>query len=298
MSGLPESAPVIGVVIPTYNCAGQIPAALESLRRQTWPHLRIIVVDDGSTDGTEALLAPLAARGELVYLRLANGGPSRARNHGIRAAECPLIAFLDADDTLDPDALRPMAEALAASPRAAFAIGDVLRVYPDRSELRLGSPPPGSPWRAILERNFVEGGGVFRREALLEVGLFDESYRAFEDWDLYIRLIARGLEPVYVPGPSYNYILRGDSITRDERVLVASYERLVRQHHAPLARKGDRVFRRIYAVHLWKIARTYFYKLRMPLKALQCVVEALLNDPVPQRLRRRQLAAQAAANRP
>jgi glycosyltransferase involved in cell wall biosynthesis len=257
------------------------------VRRQTWTNWRIIVVDDGSTDDTAALLAPSAERGEITFLRLPNRGVSAARNSGIRAVDCPLIAFLDADDTLDPDALRTLAEGLEAAPNAAFAIADVLRVYTDHSELRVGAPPPGDPRRAILERNFVEGGGLFKRSALLEVGLFDETLRAVEDWELYIRLIVRGFVPTYVAGPSYHYIVRPDSITRNQLLLVQSYERVIRMHHAPLARSGDRVFRHIYAHHLWKIARTYFYVLHMRLKALSCVLEALANDPVPQRLRRR-----------
>jgi glycosyltransferase involved in cell wall biosynthesis len=281
-----DREPTIGVVIPTYNCARLILTAIESVREQTWTRWRIVVVDDGSTDDTAEVLAPLVARGEITFLRFPNRGPSAARNSGILALDCPLIAFLDADDTLDPDALRAMALALEAVPHAAFAIADVLRVYQDRSELRTGCPPPGDSRTAILERNFVEGGGLFRRQALIDVGLFEESLRAVEDWDLYIRLILRGFEPTYVAGPLYRYVMRADSITRDVRSLVAAYEVVIRHHHGALARRGDRAARHLYAYHLWRIGREYFYKAGMRVKAAACLLEALRYDRSPQRLRR------------
>lgn len=291
-AGVPAGGkPRIGVVIPTFNCRHVIMGAIDSLRAQTYPNVHIIIADDGSTDDTESLLAPLATGDDFTYIKIPNRGVSAARNTGIRATDDPLVAFLDADDTLEPDALRSLAAALENDAGASFASADVLRVYPEHSELRVGAPSPGDPLQAILERNYVEGGGLFRRPALVEAGLFDESMRACEDWDLYIRLIERGFLSTYVPGASYRYVMRGDSITRNELALVRSFEHLIRKHHAPRARTGHPVFRRLYAHHLWKIARMYFYVLHMRGKALSCVLEALVNDPVPQRLKRHQLVA-------
>ena len=93
-------AELISVVIPAYNARHTLPATLESLFAQTWPHLEIIVVDDGSTDGTAQMLAQYGARVRL--LSQPNGGLARARATGVAAARGQWIALLDADDLCRP----------------------------------------------------------------------------------------------------------------------------------------------------------------------------------------------------
>jgi glycosyltransferase involved in cell wall biosynthesis len=282
----PGSEPRVCVVIPTYNCASFILRAIASVQAQTWPDTRIIVVDDGSTDETAAVLAPRVARGELVFLRVPNGGPSAARNLGIRATEDDLVAFLDADDELEPDCLRVMVEALHASPGAGFCITDVARVYPDRAELRSGRPPEGDLFLAILRQNFVQGGGLFRRQALLDVGLFDESLRIFEDWELYIRLLGRGVLPVYVEGAWYRYVLRGDSLTRDLARIVESKQQVLVRHHKRMANERRPGVRAIYADQMWWLARVSFYGLHRRRAALRFLLEGFRYDPAPGRILR------------
>jgi glycosyltransferase involved in cell wall biosynthesis len=280
----PGAGPRVCVIIPTYDCASLIPAAIASVQAQTWPGTRIIVVDDGSTDDTVSLLAPRESRGELTLLRVSHGGPAAARNAGIRATADDFIAFLDADDTLEPDGLRVMVAALQAAPAAGFCITDVARVYPDHMELRSGRPPAGDLFQAILRGNFVQGGGLFRRQALLEAGLFDESLHILEDWELYIRLLGGGFQPVYVAGAWYRYVVRGDSLTRDPAGIAESKQRILRRHHKRMADEGAPGLRAIYAEQMWWLARMYFDQLRQPGTALRCVLEALRYDPDPRRL--------------
>jgi glycosyltransferase involved in cell wall biosynthesis len=284
----------VSVIIPTYDCAAFIPAAIASVQAQTWPHRRTIVVDDGSTDGTAAVLAPCRARGEIELLTIPHGGPAAARNAGIRATDDDLIAFLDADDLLEPDALRVMVAALQASPSAGFCITDVARVRPDRTEIRDGRPPEGDLLLALLRENFVQGGGLFRRQVLLEAGLFDESLRIFEDWDLYLRLLRRGIRPVHAAGPWYRYVQRGGSLTRDPAEITAAKRRVLMKHHRPMANEGVPGLRAIYADQLWWLARMYFYRLHRPLPALRCLLEGFSYDPDPRRVLR---AAGARARR-
>ena len=280
------SAPRISVVIASYNCADCIPAAIASVRAQTWPGARIIVVDDDSTDETASLLAPLAARGELTYLRVSHRGCGAARNAGIRASEDGLIALLDADDTFEPDALRVMVATLQASPEAGFCITDVARVYPDRTELRSGRPPEGDLLLALLRKNFIEGNNLFRRQALLDVGLFDESLQNLEDWELYIRLLVHGIRPVYVAGAWYRYVLRGTSNTRDLRGIAEAKRQILEKHHKRMADEGVPGLRAIYADQMWWLARMYFYQLHQPVRALRCLLEGFSYDPDPRRLLR------------
>jgi glycosyltransferase involved in cell wall biosynthesis len=283
-AGKPRAAPRIAIVIPTFNCAAHLPAALASIAAQTWKPTRTIVVDDGSTDGTAALLAERAARGELTVITIANAGPAAARNAGVRAADEEFVAFLDADDTLEPDALRVMAEALLASPDAGFCITDVARVYADHVEARNGRPPEGDLRLAILRANFVEGGGLFRRSVLLEAGLFDESLRIFEDWELYIRIIDGGVRPVYVAGTWYRYVVRPNSLTRDLTAMTRCKEVVLRRHHKRLADAGEPRMRVVYADQMWWLARHCAYHVRRRGAALRFLLEALRYDPDPRRL--------------
>lgn len=282
----PADGPIVTLLIPTYNCGHLIGEALASVRAQTWRNLDVVVVDDGSTDDTAARLAPFEAHGELRILRVAHGGLAAARNAGIRAALGKYIAFLDADDTLDPDAVRVAVEAMEAAPEAGICLGDVVRVYPDRTELRPGPPPPGDLFTAILQGNFVERVALFRTPVFREVGLYDESLRILEDWELYIRVFSKGVRPVYVPGPGYRYMLRADSLTRDLAVMASSKRQVLARHHRPLAEEGRPGMRATYADQMWWLARMYYYQLHRPGAALLCLIEGFRFDPDPRRLLR------------
>jgi glycosyltransferase involved in cell wall biosynthesis len=276
--------PYVSVIIPTFNCGAFLPVALASLRAQEWPRLEVIVIDDGSTDGTAELLAPMAERGELVFLQRTNSGPSAARNAGIRAASGAYVVFLDADDSWEPGAFRAIWSAMKAAPGCGWCLLDVVRAYPDRDELRPCPVPAGDPVLAILEDNYVHGRGFFLRQALLDVGLFDESFRIFEDWDLFIRLSLAGIAAAYAPGPWYRYLVRGDSITRNHRLLVESRERLIRKHHGRLARSGGAGLRNVYAHQLWKLAREYHYALGRPGRAFLLLAESVRWHFAPEKL--------------
>jgi len=176
--------------------------------------------------------------------------------------------------------------ALEAAPAAGFCITDVARVYPDRTELRVGRPPGGDLLLAILRENFVQRAVLFRRQVLLEAGLFDESLRILEDWELYIRLLRRGVRPVYVAGAWYRYVVRERSLTRDVAGIAAAKQRLLDLHHRPMAADGVPGLRAICADQLWWLARFYRDQLHRPGAALRCVLESLRYDPDPRRLLR------------
>ena len=115
-------AELISVVIPAYNARHTLPATLESLFAQTWPHLEIIVVDDGSTDGTAQMLAQHGTR--VRVLSQPNGGLARARATGVAAARGQWIALLDADDLCRPERLALQARVLEALPEVVMCAGD------------------------------------------------------------------------------------------------------------------------------------------------------------------------------
>ncbi len=189
--------PKVSVIIPAFNCARYIADAIDSVLAQTYQDLEIIVVDDGSTDGTGEVVRRYGDR--VRYIRQKNRGPSGAKNTGIQAARGEYISTLDGDDLWMPDRLEKLVPLLDQQPELGFAYGDCYRIdeTPDHVWQQTAFQIHGGARRGwVLERlvmvNFVPSQSVIiRRSALDAVGLFDETYRIGEDWDLWLRLAAR-----------------------------------------------------------------------------------------------------------
>lgn len=192
----------VSVVIPTYNLAQFLPEAVASVRAQQWPGLEIIVVDDGSTDGTPEILERLAREGGLRWFRQENAGAAAARNRGIQEASGSWVAFLDADDFWLPGKLAAQFEALERKPSAAFSYTDVLVRREDGSEGELACPrAERTLFEKLLSGNvFATPTALVRRDCFEEVGLFDPSLRTGEDWDMWLRLSSH-FESAYVERP-------------------------------------------------------------------------------------------------
>jgi glycosyltransferase involved in cell wall biosynthesis len=185
----------IGVVIPTYNSAASVVAAVESALRQEPRPARVVVVDDGSTDATDAALGRYAGR--IEYVRQPNGGPSRARNTGLARLATDAVVFLDADDVLLPGALACRLALLAAGAVWAHTEGWLEDERGVRRRFSAVHPPAGGRqegrvFAALLRRNFITTDAVIaRRAAIAELSGFDEQIRGTEDWDLWLRLAVR-----------------------------------------------------------------------------------------------------------
>jgi len=182
----------VSVIIPTYNRSWCLAEAIDSVLSQTYRNTELIVVDDGSTDETPALLARYGNR--LRCLRQTNRGVSAARNHGIQAADGVLIAFLDSDDTWQPDKLARQVDFFDRQPAAKICqteetwIRRGVRVNPKRRHRK----PSGWIFEASLALCLVSPSAVMmRRELLEEMGGFDESLPACEDYDLWLRVSLR-----------------------------------------------------------------------------------------------------------
>ena len=183
----------ISVVIPTYNRASKVTRAVTSVLYQTFTDYELIVVDDGSSDGTWDRLAPLAPH--IRYLRHhSNLGVSAARNTGIKAARSPFIAFLDSDDYWLPEKLsvqmdffRHHREGVACQTEEVW-IRKGIRVNPRKKHLK----PSGDIFESSLKLCLVSPSSVMLRRSLFsEVGLFDEDLPACEDYDLWLSISCR-----------------------------------------------------------------------------------------------------------
>jgi glycosyltransferase involved in cell wall biosynthesis len=128
------ASPTVSVVIPTYNRARLIGRAVDSALGAVGPGDEVIVVDDGSTDDTEAVLASYGDH--IRYVRTPNGGAGKARNRGVEEARCPLIAFLDSDDLWAEDKLRLQRSVMEAHPELVFCFSEFADRFADGSERR------------------------------------------------------------------------------------------------------------------------------------------------------------------
>jgi len=211
----PGPQPTFSVAIPAHNAAATIVEAVESALAQTLPPLEVIVVDDGSTDGTEAALESHADR--IRYVRQEQGGAASARNAALRIARGDFFALLDADDAYLPERLEALAALAVARPDLDLLCTDLAYVVDGRTVGRFLETCPfevDDQRTAILERCFCAVPAV-RRAALVEVGGFDESIRTADDWDCAIRLIHAGSVAGVVDEALYSYRIHGASLTAD-----------------------------------------------------------------------------------
>ncbi len=182
----------ISVIIPTYNRALFVKEAVDSVMGQTFKDWELVVVDDGSTDGTEELLASYRPR--LRYIRSQHRGVSAARNLGVRATSGEWVAFLDSDDLWLPRKLERQVELIRGYPGAALCYTDEIwirngrRVNPGKRHQKF------SGW--IFERCLPlciisPSSALIRRTVFTEVGGFDEGLPACEDYDLWLRITSK-----------------------------------------------------------------------------------------------------------
>jgi glycosyltransferase involved in cell wall biosynthesis len=194
--------PCVTVIVPVYNSVHLLPAALETVFNQTFQDFEIILIDDGSTDGSLELLKTYESRARV--LTQTNSGASSARNKGIAMAHGEFIAFLDSDDLWDPKKLEMQVAVFRENPETGVCFTDCLyfdatkewdgnfRRYPNLN---------GMVFDALLVDHFVSTSAVMvRHDCLKDVGVFDETLIGCEDYNLYLRL-AQKYPYRFIPEP-------------------------------------------------------------------------------------------------
>ena len=173
--------PFVSVIIPAYNCERFIAEAVESVRRQDHRPIEIIVVDDGSTDGTSARVKNLGK--DIRYVHQSNRGPAAARNRGIEMAKGEVFTFLDADDYWPENKLEIQLAHLRKYPRIEVVLGRIQFTGSlTEADMKIRFEGPDN---TMVNINL--GSGIFKRAVFEKVGIFDESLRHFEDHDWFLR---------------------------------------------------------------------------------------------------------------
>ena len=227
-----RTQPKISIVVPVYNTEAYLPACVESLRRQTHDDLELIFVDDGSTDGSAAILDAYAKKDPRVrVIRQNNGGVSAARNAGIEKATGAYIGFVDSDDTVEPNYVEALLGAFAAHPEIGVSICNrFIHGHPNGREIgaaagagRVLSPREAIRYAVSIGKSF-EGylwNKLFRAELLYNNPDFrlDPSLAICEDLLLCVAIFASGQKAYFDPTPLYHYNYRktGALRTLDDR---------------------------------------------------------------------------------
>jgi glycosyltransferase involved in cell wall biosynthesis len=255
----PAAAPPVSVVIPAYNRAATIAAAIESVLRQTYSDFELIVVDDGSTDDTLAAAAQVRDPRVRLIANPRNTGAAGARNTGVAEARGTWIAFQDSDDEWLPRKLEKQMARLA--PGTAYVgaycglltLGGLddrpgartrLRYVPDAGV----EPADGHILPALLRDNIISTQTlVVRRDLFLELDRFDEETTPIEDWDFALRLAARG--PIaFVDEPLVHQRFSPNSISRWAARRLTSQERVVAKNLALWDDRPDLLAWRYYVL--------------------------------------------------
>jgi GT2 family glycosyltransferase len=217
---LPGKTPAVTVVIPVYNSARYLGQALDSLQAQTFKDFEVIVVNDGSDDREELESVLKSHPLSVTYISQENKGVSAARNAAIRIARGEYYAQLDADDQWTPDYLEVQLGILKDKP-------DVTLVYPNATIIGEGatsglefmkvSPSEGEVnFESLVRQKCVVMTCVTARmSAIREAGMFDESIRSCEDFDLWLRILQNGGRIVYHRKPLVLYRRHEGSLSSD-----------------------------------------------------------------------------------
>lgn len=246
-----STKPVVSVIIPTRDCLPYLPTAIASVEAQAVAGVEILVIDDGSSDGSaEWLRAKQRSSPWLTLIEGFGDGPNAARNRGIEAAAAPLLAFLDADDSWLPGKLGPQLAFHQAAPDVSLSFTDYLHV--DTAGHEYGTcfeywpafgkvatkAAVGSMYcrlshasaRLLAENVVGTSTVVVRKKAVQNLAGFDTSLRSAADWDLWLRLAAIGAVGFTTALGTNHIIHRTGSVSADGRLRIACMRRILATH--------------------------------------------------------------------
>lgn len=213
---------LVSVVIPCYNQGRYLPEALQSVFSQTYPHIEIVVVDDGSDDTTASIARGFGDR--IRFMQQQNRGASAARNLGLSACSGEHVQFLDADDKIESNKILMQVEFLQRNPDTGIVYSDV-RYFSDSDPgartlgpyvLEEGRPwtpmlweAPGTMLEKLVNRNLLAvNSALIRRNAVAAVGPWNEGLCCIEDWEYWIRCAAAGVKFSYQDWPGTLSLVR------------------------------------------------------------------------------------------
>jgi glycosyltransferase involved in cell wall biosynthesis len=239
--------PLVSILMPVYNCAEYIEAAIQSCLSQTYENFEIIIIDDGSTDETSSIIHSFSGQDNFMALRQTNAGRGAACNKGIKTAKGSLISFCDADDLLHDKKLELQANVMIKYPEigllhtARTAINntgeDISHPHARDNRIEIYKATQN-----LFHRNYICGPTVMiRSECFDEAGYFDESLEQNEDHDLYLRM-SLAYKFGYLNQETYKYRKHDGQITQKRQQRESYKEHVLKQfvkRHPNAVTKND-----------------------------------------------------------
>jgi len=258
-------APTVDVIVPIYNVDKYLDRCLHSLQTQSYARLRVLLVDDGSLDGSTQIAQQYAERhSNFHYLHKDNGGLGSARNFGIDRIESDLVTFVDSDDWVEPDFVSSLVDALG--PNGKIAVTNYDLVTPEgrvQQRFDLAVRNEGDPVKQVLSSGLESSAWnkIYRSDMFAPGVRFGDGW--FEDFAVVPALLASCPTIGFVPGHKYHYLQRPDSILAQSRTnlpstmnIFNSYEELKKRRHIFLYDRWDHYYQWSVARHLF-IDRAY-----------------------------------------
>lgn len=253
----------VSVIIPSYNSARYIQEAIDSVLRQTYSSVEVIVIDDGSFDTTHILLKEYINDKKIVYILKENGGPASARNVGIRQATGEFITFLDADDIWEADKLDKQMP-LFDDQEVGLVYSDMI-LFGGRVKNAVHSEGTkgffrGSVLKQLIENNFISTSSVIVRRSIFDsIGYFNEQRNliAIEDYDMWLR-IAPFYIMEYISEPLVRYRLHDGQISSTKYLSVV--RNLIHLHVRLLFKKEYRKYAIISCKKVLYLLRVFILK--------------------------------------
>lgn len=261
MSSLSTARPLISIGVSAYNRKDYLKLCLESLLAQSYSPCEIIVVDDGSTDGTAEMMQemfPPEKYPALTYVRQENGGDASAKNHAARLARGKYIVFNDSDDLFVPDAVERLFQAIPAGDENACSYGSYQTIDKDGNELptklKAGIYPSGMITGELLKHILVNScGTLLPLQKFLACGGFDESLRNCHDYSLFMEMsltcdfYALNDRPVFLRRRHGNNI--SSASYAKMKVLLGVFENFLSRHPELFEKFGNVICKRRGDLH-------------------------------------------------
>jgi glycosyltransferase involved in cell wall biosynthesis len=223
---------LVSVITPAYNAAAFLAQTIESCLAQTYPHLEMLIVDDGSTDDTAAIVQRYCGDDRIRFFQTPNRGTSSARNVALSQARGSLIACLDSDDLWFPNYLERQLAILSTHPSADIVTANSINLGGHQNGQpfwpRSDTVRPISMLEIIVREDAVAIFSVFRRSVIDRIGLFNEAYRGNEDYEFWLRAAATGFRFLADFTPRSYYRRCPQSMSADERRMLVGIMTVLR----------------------------------------------------------------------
>ncbi len=254
----------VSVIVPSYNTASLLTYTVRSVLSSTFINYEVLIIDDGSKDNTTEVVQPFLANKNIHYIKQKNKGLAGARNTGIKHANGKYLVFLDSDDIILPEKLEKQCHFFQANPGLDVVYNKsifFLDKAPSKEFLSDFPVYKGEIFRNLLFGNFIHvNAAMVRTEVVKNIGLFDESLRELEDWDLWLRLSLNGSKFGYIDEVLSKVRVRSNSMTVNQLKMNQTMVKVLEKLKTLMLEKGGFEHHKkdyYHAYHLFRLQADY-----------------------------------------